>query len=231
MLIEKMWTWMDGEKLEKLLYTSYNLLKFFLWTTITCENDYPYAKMILGYSSKTATGHEFIRLSGVSSLGFSNNLVNKTITITNFETEAFTNFSYLSLTKYTDHPDWHSDTKKEIDIWTCKYQNWARRRVLSTTELGPARRPVVLYTTDLGPARRRIVLSTPELGSVRLLSHPQNLKDLIQLGNYNKSKRVKEFEIQTSNVDMRWIKLTIELPFLLRLWFCHGFLKLNKVWG
>ena len=137
-----------------------------------------------------------------------NNLVNKTITITNLKTIAFTNFSYLFLIKYTDHPHWHSDTKKEIDIWTCKYQNWARRRVLST----------------------------PELGSVRHLSRPQNLKDLIQLGNYNinnynKSKRVKEFEIQTSNVDMRWRRLTIELPFLLRLWFRHGFLKLNKVWG
>ena len=165
-----------------------------------------------------------------------NNLVNKTITITNLKTEAFTNFSYLSLTKYTGHPHWHSDTKKEIDIWTCKYQNWACRRVLSTPELGPARCPVVLSTTELGPARRRIVLSTPELGSVRHLSRPQNLKDLIQLGNYNinnynKSKRVKEFEIQTSNVDMRWRKLTIELLFLLRLWFRHGFLKLNKVWG
>ena len=54
----------------------------------------------------------------------------------------------------------------------------ARRRVLSTPDLGPARRPIVLSTTELGPARSRVVLSTPELSDLLVISPVQKISKI-----------------------------------------------------
>ncbi|KAF2590184.1 hypothetical protein F2Q70_00039692 [Brassica cretica] len=62
----------------------------------------------------------------------------------------------------------------------------ARRRVISTPELGSAGRPVILSTTELGLARRRVVLSTPELSDLLVISPIHKISEIrFNWRNYN----------------------------------------------